>query len=158
MYKVKCLGAFALSVLSVSVLAENEVSNNNIYCVEEKKECVAVLELDPGVVSWYITSQADGNPGLSMRYIAPNGMPVEVMKTSVFSKDLSNKSFGDFEVIVEGTYELVFSNITKLRGQDSGIFNRSTAVSINYQYAGEDGVDDDFNDVYSALTWFRRKN
>lgn len=158
MNNARYLSAFAMSIVSVSVLADNVIPNNNIYCKEELRECVAVLELDPGVVSWYITSQADGNPGLSMRYIAPNGIPVEVMKTSVFSPDLSNKSFGDFEVTVEGTYELVFTNITKLRGQDSGIFNRSTAVSINYQYAGEDGVDDDFNDVYGALTWFRRKN
>lgn len=150
--------ATIVSIMAVSISAQAErIAPSNIECDAALQQCTATVELDPGMVTWYLTSQGDENPGLKVNYINSLGELIDVIKTSVYSEDLSNKSTGTFEVTEPGDYQLVFTDIMDLREDIAGIFYRSTPVSITYQFAGDAGSNRAFRDVYGSLTWMKRK-
>lgn len=117
-----------------------------------------MVKFVPGAVSWYITSQAAENPGLIIRYKDKSGKWVEIVNTNVYSTDLSNKSFGDFIAPVKGDYQFIFTNVIYLERDTAAIINDNLDnVTVTYQFAGEDGTDGDFNDIYASVTWLKRK-
>lgn len=151
------LTALLLGSVAISATANN-ISSTAPQCVFSEKRCTIDIVLPAGVVSWYITSQAAGNPGLIIRYKDDREVWQEVVKTTVHSTDLSNKSFGDFVIDQKRKYELIFTGMVELTGDEANIANsdRDTVSSV-FQFAGEDGSDGDFNDIYASVTWFKKQ-
>lgn len=156
--------AMITGAFSMGALAENPNSRARANCasnVNGLDTCTMEITIPKGMVSWYITSQTEGKPGLKVERVgnAESNEDLPVMQTSVFSPDLSNKSFGNFEVVTPGVYKLTFSNIRQLEMDQASIVNNvlGTLVSTTYQFAGEDSFDNDLTDVFASFTWFKRE-
>lgn len=164
MNKSLLVTAIMTGAFSMGALAENPNTRAGANCVTNVNgldTCYIEITIPKGMVSWYITSQTEGKPGLKVERVgnAENSEDLPVMQTSVFSPDLSNKSFGNFEVTAPGVYKLTFSNINQLEMDQASIINnvRGTLVSTTYQFAGEDSFDNDLTDVFASFTWFKRE-
>lgn len=154
---LKVLTALLLGSVAISTTANN-MSSVASQCMRSEKRCTIEMVLPPGVVSWYITSQAAGNPGLIIRFKDDGDVWQEVVKTTVHSTDLSSKSFGDFIIDKKRTYELIFTDVIEVAIDKAFIANTDAdTVSKTMQVAGEDGMDGDFNDIYASVTWFKKQ-
>ncbi|MCL1124854.1 hypothetical protein [Shewanella surugensis] len=121
----------------------------------EARTCVFEIPIVEGrAVSWYITSQTAGNPGIEI--VSPEGDLIA--KTTVYSRELNNKSIGDFIAPSTGRYTVIFSNMNEVLTDTATITNDwGTTVSQTFQFAGEDSSDYDYNDIFAVITWFDKK-
>lgn len=104
------------------------------------------------VVSWYAVSQAANSQSVTIT--SPTG--VTVVNTTVHSTNLSNFSIGSFTAGEDGEYNVVFGAINDVRSDEATITNkRGDTVCNTYQFAGEDGTDGDYNDIFLAITWYK---
>ncbi len=141
----------ALLVAAVSATAESE---EKALASCSGNSCEFQVDLVKGrPVSYYIVSQTSGSPGLQIIF---NGNVL--VDTKVHSRNLSNKSSGDFIAPGTGRYTIRVTNVSEVREDTATITNSfGDTVSQTYQFAGEDSFDGDFNDIYGAITWFRHK-
>ncbi|MGB5595898.1 MAG: hypothetical protein WBM62_17950 [Crocosphaera sp.] len=78
-----------------------------------------------------------------------------MVNTTVHSTNLSNFSIGSFTAPADGDYKVEFGSMNEVRTDDATITNkRGQTVCKTYQFAGEDGTDGDYNDIFLALTWY----
>ena len=154
---MKALFTFFVAILLTSNVVAQEFGTRGIPlpCNSTANTCTFSIELFKGTaVSWYIVSQTSNTPGMKITSASTGQLLVD---TKVFSRDLSNRSTGDFIVPEYGMYTVVFSNINQARFQQATITAGTDIASQVYQFAGEDGSDNDFNDIYAAITWYKRK-
>ncbi|WP_298773130.1 hypothetical protein [uncultured Shewanella sp.] len=143
------------ALLCVSSTSFAEELDIGIESICEDRACTFKVPIVEGrAVSWYITSQTAGNPGIKI--ISPDG---ELMaKTTVYSKDLNNKSSGDFIAPTTERYTVIFSDMVEVVSDTATITSDwGDTVSQTFQFAGEDWTDNDYNDIFAAITWFTKK-
>lgn len=113
----------------------------------------------PGNVNvvWTITSQADFCQGLIIK--DPKGK--EIVNTSVLSNDMSNVSYGTFQV--PGTFKKDYEYNVQIdpsvdcKSGNVNIRAKKDVVASCFVFANEDHQDGDFNDAFITITWFARK-
>jgi hypothetical protein len=103
-------------------------------------------------VSWYVTSQASN--AHTLQITAPSGN--RIVNTTVESQNLSNLSVGSLVVPQTGDYTVSFPGCNDVRQDTATITNQNgDTVCQTNQFAGEDGTDGDYNDVFACITWYR---
>jgi hypothetical protein len=109
------------------------------------------ITLPRGVVSWYIASQSDAAKSMTIK----DGNNTMVVDTKVFSKSLSNFSTGSF-TSAGGEHVVSFPDCRDVKKDQATIVNsHNQTIVVTNQYAGEDGSDGDYNDIYAAVTWYQ---
>jgi|GEM_PF-6670003 hypothetical protein len=105
-------------------------------------------------VSWYATAQSSIPKTLEIK--DPTGKMI--VNTTVFSTDLSNFSVGSFIARMTGEYLVSFPGTRDVRDDTATITNnRGDTVAQTYQFAGEDSIDGDYNDIFTTITWYRAR-
>ena len=103
-------------------------------------------------VSWSVVSQSAGVQ--QMQVLDPNGHVI--VDTSVLSTTMENVSSGQFNVGGGGTYTVKFPTDHSVMYDTATINTGRETVSETILFAGEDGTDNDYNDVFATMTWFAR--
>ncbi|WP_299004250.1 hypothetical protein [uncultured Shewanella sp.] len=148
------LSAASLLLASGASFADKTDAISVNYDCEERTCSFQQPIVEGRAVSWYIVSQTAGNPGLQIT--SPSGDVL--VKTSVFSTDLSNKSIGDFTAPETGWYTFTFTNMNQVARDQATITNMwGETVSQTFQFAGEDWTDGDYNDIFAVISWFKTK-
>ena len=109
------------------------------------------VNLPHGVVSWYVTSQS-AQPKTFQIKNPEGGLVVE---TKVFSTNLSNFSSGRF-TSNGGKHTVSFPDCTDVRQDNASILDgNNNTVVVTDQFAGEDGNDADYNDIFATINWYK---
>lgn len=123
-------------------------------CMTVPGQCTTVITFVIGKpVTWLITAQTAGTPGLKIGYTDTHGDWQLVVDTSVHSVDLNNKSTGDFMPPITGKYDVIFTNTVDVYEDTAAIINDLLqTVVVTRQYATEDSGDGDYNDSFITIT------
>ncbi len=154
--RMKLLFSLAIALLvSTGVSAESLSSKlAGIICPTGETHCYTEVTFVIGKpVTWLITAQTSGTPGLKVGYYDDDDNWNLVVDTSVHSVDLNNKSTGDFMPPITGVYKVIFSNTKGVKEDTAAIVNDLLeTVVVTRQYATEDGGDGDYNDSFITIT------
>lgn len=154
---------FFITALLFSVIQVNaeslDSSQTAATCDSTARTCyVNITFVKDKPVTWLITAQAASTQGLIIGYYDDMGEWVLIVDTRVRSKDLNNKSTGDFIPPVTGPYKVTFTNTTGVLNDTAVIVNDLLdTVVVTRQYASEDIRGGRYSDSFVTITAFARK-
>ena len=110
------------------------------------------LRLPRGVVSWYATSQSAS----AKTFKITDSTGKVLVETKVFSRDLSNFSVGSF-TSSGGDHTVSFPDCRDVKTDKATIVDgNNDSVVVTDQYAGEDSIDGDYNDIFATINWYKK--